>query len=47
MIWDNPEVWWNKNKVLKLRKKFENLVCKTKNTEETINEWSIFFKRLI
>lgn len=47
MIWDNPEVWWNKNKVFKLRKKFENLVCKTKNTEETINEWSIFFKRLI
>ena len=47
MIWDNPEVWWNKNTVLKLRKKFENLVCKTKTTEETINEWSIFFKRLI
>ena len=43
MIWDNPEVWWNKNK-FKIKKNLKIWSVKLKLLRETINEWSIFLK---
>ena len=46
-IWDDPQKWWNEKKIFNVRKKFENLVCKTSNKEEALKEWSSFFKKLL
>jgi len=46
-VWDDPQKWWHEKKIFNVRKKFENLVCKTNNKEEALKEWSSFFKKLL
>ena len=42
-IWDDPQKWWNE-KIFNVRKKFENLVCKTSNKEEALKNGHLFLR---
>lgn len=44
-IWLDPFIWWNSNKILKIRKEFQDL-CALNNGDNE-NDWLKFFKKQI
>ena len=41
-IYDQPNLWWNQKKIIKVRKEFHHHYCKKKK----FDDWNLFFSKL-